>query len=128
MIPAVAIEAAAKGMFAEEQCDRRQKLDVESNWRGRLDDRDRDEYLRLSHAALEAAAPHMLAARTEIGYVCRHGHFQFNEDPDGDACGTKIVGRIYVEAEPEISQEGLSEAIGYSLESHHRKMEEWRAK
>jgi hypothetical protein len=60
-IPDEAVEAAARGMFAEEQCDRRQKLDVESNWRGRLDDRDRDEYRRLSRAALEAAAPYLMA-------------------------------------------------------------------
>jgi hypothetical protein len=59
VIPKAAVEAAARGMFAEDQCDRRQKLDLESNWRGRLDDRDRDEYRRLSRAALEAAAPHM---------------------------------------------------------------------
>jgi len=60
-IPDEAVEAAARGMFAEEQCDRRQKLDVEANWRGRLNDRDRDEYRRLSRAALEAAAPHLMA-------------------------------------------------------------------
>ena len=63
----------------------------------------------------------------EIGYVCRHGHFQFIDDPDGDACGTKNVGRIYVQAEPEITPEELAEAVTYALESHHRKMEEWRA-
>jgi hypothetical protein len=64
--------------------------------------------------------------RIEIGYVCRHGHFQFKDDPDGDTCGTKIVGRIYVQSEPEVSAGVVAEAIDYSLESHHRKMEEWR--
>lgn len=49
------VERAARAMFAEEQCDRRQKLDVESNWIGRLDDRDRDEYRRLARAVLAAA-------------------------------------------------------------------------
>jgi hypothetical protein len=49
------VERAARGMFAEEQCDRRQKLDVEGNWTSRLDDRDRDEYRRLTRAALAAA-------------------------------------------------------------------------
>ena len=61
MIPEAAVEAGARGMFAEEQCDRRQKLDVEANWLGRLDDRDRAEYRRLTRAALEAAAPYVLA-------------------------------------------------------------------
>lgn len=62
MIRDETVEVAAKAMFAEEQCDRTQKLDVDANWRGRLDDRDRDEYRRLTRAALEAAAPHLLAA------------------------------------------------------------------
>lgn len=62
----------------------------------------------------------------EIGYVCRHGHFQFINDPDGDACGTKRVGTIYVQADPEVSPAELADSVGYSLESHHRKMEEWR--
>jgi hypothetical protein len=67
-----------------------------------------------------------VTGRIEVGYVCRHGHFQFREDPDGDSCGTKIVGTIYVEPEPGYSEEAVMEAIGYSLESHHRKMGEWR--
>lgn len=49
------VERAAQAMFAEEQCDRRQKLDVEGNWNSRLDDRDRDEYRRLTRAVLAAA-------------------------------------------------------------------------
>lgn len=59
--PREVVEAAARAMFAEEQCDRRQKLDLEANWTGRLDDRDRNEYRRLARAALEAAAPHAAA-------------------------------------------------------------------
>ena len=52
-----AIEAAARAMFASEQCDLRQKQDLEANWIGRLNDHDRDEYRRLTTAALSAAAP-----------------------------------------------------------------------
>jgi hypothetical protein len=47
--------AAAKAMFAEEQCDRRQREDVDANWNERLDDDDRAEYRRLARAALTAA-------------------------------------------------------------------------
>ncbi|MEQ4566162.1 hypothetical protein [Paenarthrobacter sp. CAP02] len=50
-----AIEAAARGMFAEEQCYGVQKLDVESIWLDRLDDQDRDEYRTLARAHLAAA-------------------------------------------------------------------------
>lgn len=46
------VEVAARAMFAEEQCDKRQKQDVEANWFGRLDDRDRDEYRRLAAAVI----------------------------------------------------------------------------
>jgi hypothetical protein len=60
----------------------------------------------------------------EIGYVCRHGHFQFKDDPDGDACVTKIVGRIFVMPELGVSADDLNEAVEYSLTGHHRKMEE----
>jgi len=67
-------------------------------------------------------------AALEVGYVCRHGHFQFVEDPDGDACGTKRVATIYVKADQEVSAEEMSEAVDYAIESHHRKMEEWRNK
>lgn len=82
-----AVEAAARGMFAEEQCDRRQKLDVESNWRGRLDDRDRDEYRRLSRAALESAAAYMLAEAWEQGFKACDGEWEQTADlvtPDED--------------------------------------------
>ena len=34
---------------------------------------------------------------TEIGYLCRHGHFVFYEDPHYDgSCGTKRVAGIHV--------------------------------
>lgn len=64
----------------------------------------------------------------DIGYVCRYGHFQFNDDSDGDSCGTKDVGRIYVTPGSGVAAAELAEALGYALESHHRKMEEWRGK
>lgn len=50
------VEVAAKAMFAEEQCDRKQRLNLDANWKGRLDDRDRDEYRRLARAAVESGA------------------------------------------------------------------------
>lgn len=56
-----AIEAGARAMFASEQCDLRQGLDLEANWMGRLSDHDREEYRRLTTAALTAAAPTIAA-------------------------------------------------------------------
>lgn len=52
-----AVEAAARAMFGEEQCDRRQMLDVDGNWESRLDERDQDEYRAMARAALSAALP-----------------------------------------------------------------------
>jgi hypothetical protein len=63
----------------------------------------------------------------EIGYVCRYGHFQFKDDPEGDSCGTKIVGRIFVTPEPDVSLTELNDSISDSLSGHHRKMQEWRS-
>ena len=67
-----------------------------------------------------------LSQRIEIGYVCRHGHFQFIDDPDGDACGTKRVATIYAKADPEVTREEMAESVDYAIESHHRKTTEWR--
>ena len=64
--------------------------------------------------------------RIEIGYVCRHGHFQFKDDPDGDSCGTKKIGTIYVEANERANEAAIRESVEESLTNHHRKMEEWR--
>lgn len=47
-----AVERAAKAMFAEEQCDPRQMLDVEGNWNSRLNDRDKEEYRCLTRAVI----------------------------------------------------------------------------
>jgi len=116
VIPEAAVEAAARalcGVTAE-------AWQVQSTG-------TKDKYRWEAFAALEAAAPHMIQAGTEIGYVCRHGHFQFIDDPDGDACGTKRIGTIYVKADDEVTQAELTEAVDYAIESHHRKMEEWRA-
>lgn len=60
-LPAAAVEAAARALFAVENCDRRQMLDVESNWRGRLNDANREEYRILANAALTAAYPFIAA-------------------------------------------------------------------
>lgn len=52
------VERAAHAIFAEEQCDRRQKSTPElldENWRGRLSERDQNEYRSMARAALEAA-------------------------------------------------------------------------
>jgi hypothetical protein len=46
-------------MFAEEQCDKRQRQDLEGNWNSRLNDEDHAEYRALATAALEAALPHL---------------------------------------------------------------------
>lgn len=49
------IEEAAKAIFAEEQCDRHQKRNVDSiteNWNSRLADADKDEYRSFARAAL----------------------------------------------------------------------------
>ncbi|MBT2537230.1 hypothetical protein [Arthrobacter sp. ISL-69] len=67
-----------------------------------------------------------LSERIEIGYVCRQGHFQFKDDPAGDSCGTKRVATIYAKADPGVSHETLTESVYDALESHHRKMTEWR--
>lgn len=60
-IPDAAIEAgreaAAKAMFGQEQCDRRQMLDVEGNWESRLNEQDQADYRDLARAAIEAAMP-----------------------------------------------------------------------
>lgn len=49
------VEAAARAMFAEEQCDRRQRADLEANWNDRLSPEDQDEYRSLARAGLAAA-------------------------------------------------------------------------
>jgi len=51
------VEVAARAIFAEEQCDKRQKATPESlaeNWSNRLNERDQGEYRDIARAALEA--------------------------------------------------------------------------
>lgn len=48
------VEAVARVIFAAEQCDRKQCEDVEANWLGRLDDRDRSECRELASAVVAA--------------------------------------------------------------------------
>lgn len=58
-IPNEAIEAAAKGAF--------KRTHPHGNWSLAISDM-RDQYLSEAHAALEAAAPYMLAEAWEQGY------------------------------------------------------------
>ena len=60
-----AVEAGARAAFSEEQCDKRQALDVEANWAGRLDEHDQDEYRALTRAVLEAVEYAALLAEVE---------------------------------------------------------------
>lgn len=46
------IEKAAKALFGEEQCDRRQMLDLDGNWESRLNDQDQEDYRALARAVL----------------------------------------------------------------------------
>ncbi|MDQ0241185.1 hypothetical protein [Arthrobacter bambusae] len=62
----------------------------------------------------------------EIGYLCRRGHFQFIDDPEGDSCGTKKIGTIYVKPIRGASPDLFREAVTESLASIHRKIEAWR--
>lgn len=64
----------AKALFSHEQCDRRQKLDLESNWMGRLSERDREEYLGLARA--------VLASISEAGAVEWGVEREFTEGPE----------------------------------------------
>lgn len=67
-----------------------------------------------------------MSKKIAIGYVCKHGHFQFIQDPDGDACSTKRVATVYVKADRGIARETFWEAVAWALDGYHRKMEEWR--
>lgn len=66
-----------------------------------------------------------MSKRIEIGYVCRHGHFQFRDDPDGDTCGTKNVATIYAETR-NYPRRALEQTINHALTSLHQKIEFWR--
>lgn len=64
--------------------------------------------------------------RIEIGFVCHKGHFQFKDDPDGDACGTKNVATIYVESAPHIKRHEIDDLVAECLAGLHSKIEFWR--
>lgn len=71
------IERAAKAIFAEEQCDRRQKRDEESideNWNGRLSDRDQAEYRSFASAALDVFEAAQKPTGDERVYAYREGY------------------------------------------------------
>jgi len=67
-----------------------------------------------------------MSVRMEVGYVCRHGHFQFVNDPDGDACGTKRVATVYVEADTDMSAFELADVVDQAISGLHEKVEYWR--
>jgi hypothetical protein len=59
------LEKGARALFAEEQCDRRQREDVEGNWNARLAPEDQDEYRSLARAVLDAVAGDIAARALE---------------------------------------------------------------
>ena len=65
-------------------------------------------------------------SKIEIVYVCHKGHFQFKDDPDGDSCGTKNIGTIYVKPNKWATESEIREAVAESLASLHSKIEFWR--
>lgn len=67
-----------------------------------------------------------MSKRVEIGYLCHHGHFQFHEDPDGDSCRTKIIGKVYVKPIRGAYMDMFNDAIGQAIASIHTKIEYWR--
>ena len=53
-----------------------------------------------------------MSHRVEIGYLCRHGHFIFQDDPDlDDSCGSKRVGGVYVEMGEDVYSTRFVEAL-----------------
>jgi len=71
-------------------------------------------------------SPGESSERIEIGYVCRKGHFQFKDDPDGESCWTKNVATIYVEAPAHIKPDEIRELVDECLAGLHQKLEVWR--
>ena len=63
--------------------------------------------------------------RIEIGYVCFKGHFVFKGDPE-DMCGSKDVGKIYVEPNDWVDEEEIQEIVDFSLASVLAKVAAWR--
>ena len=64
--------------------------------------------------------------KIELGYLCLKGHFQFKGDPEGNSCGTKDIGTIYVEINEWADPEEFQEIVDEALASLHRKIEFWR--
>lgn len=67
-----------------------------------------------------------MSKKAEIGYLCRHGHFQFVGDPEGDSCQTKIIGKVYVKPIRGLVPGTFYGAIAEALRSIHTKIEFWR--
>ena len=64
--------------------------------------------------------------RVEIGYLCRHGHFQFKDDPDGDSCQTKIIGKVYVKPIRGLYPGQFIEAVTDALANLTHQITVWR--
>lgn len=64
--------------------------------------------------------------RVQVGYLCSRGHFQLNDDPEGDSCQTKNIAPIYVEIEDQADTDYILENIQDALALYNRKLEEWR--
>ena len=92
-----AVEAAARAMFADEHCDKRQMQDVRGNWDARLNDEDQALYRSMARAALEAAQPFMQTAPQVVasrptqrqidGWLSDHEKVWHGELGDRCACG-----------------------------------------
>jgi hypothetical protein len=66
--------------------------------------------------AIEAAGTegHQAASAdpAELGYLCRHGHFIFHDDPDVDyACGSKRIAGVLVQPDEGVSPDRFSSAL-----------------
>lgn len=51
-----------------------------------------------------------------IGFLCHHGHFQFINDDDFWACGSKRIGVVRVEQDPDTYNHMYLEALERAIE------------
>lgn len=67
MMSGEAVEAAARGIFTLDQDHHMDRLELEAAWDRLPSETARDDYRYAARAALEAAAPYMLAAAWDEG-------------------------------------------------------------
>lgn len=67
-----AVASAAKALFVEEEYGCEDRPDIDGKWLNFASVRDREQYRRMARAALEAAAPRMLAEAWEQGMEAMH--------------------------------------------------------